>query len=339
MIKKVVKQVFRNIIFPTLYILRLYKIFSFRTSNKCLIINYHGVIEKENFKYNGRHFPKHIFERHLKHFKNNFDVVPLEQIFEMYRKHIVPSKKTIAITFDDGFENNYSVAYPLLKKYNLPATFFISAICTENNQAILWSEVIDILNQFKKKIIVDDLVFEKKGKANFYNAEKKINISDYIKKSNAFDRDRIIQELSSKYNLTHLLEKVEPDIWKLMGKKQIKELSASGIISIGSHGYNHYNLANVTEEEAFLDLKKSTDLLEAVTENKIESIAFPDSSYTEKVKKMCLSLGYKDMCAVPYHLPEDKMDQNLLPRHGMSATTNYFSNIIFIHSAFNNLGF
>lgn len=335
---KTVKFLFRKAIFPLVYHLKLQHLFN-TNGNKRLVVNYHGVIENRNLKYNGRHFSKSVFEKHLLYYKKNFHVVTLADIFSMYRENIVPSKKTIAITFDDGFENNFNVAFPLLKKYNLPATFFVSGVCVENNNPILWPEIVNILGYFEKKIVVRSQVFVKDKDYNLINLDKNLTLYDFIKQHTAKDRDIIIEDILNKYNLNHALNQVEPDIWKLLKVEQIKELAESGLIEIASHGYLHYNLANLTEEEAYNDLKRSKDVLENLIRTKIESIAFPDSSYNDKVKSICLSLGYQNMCAVTYQNVGDDKDKNLLPRHGLSATTNYYSNIVFLHKAFNKSGF
>ncbi len=338
-LNKAVKLFFRKIIFPVIYFLRLNKFLVNTKKHNRLIIAYHGVIEKENLKYNGRHFSKYIFEKQLNYYKKHFSVIPLSEIFDMYRQNIIPPKPTIAITFDDGFENNYSVAFPILRKYNLPATFFVSAVCVENNNAVLWAETIDILKQDVGKIDINGITFVKDGRYNFSNIEKKITISDYIKKLNAHDRDIIIDDINSKYCINKKLEKIDPQLWKLMNIKQIQEIAQSNLFEIASHGYLHYNLANLTKEEAYNDLKKSKEILETVIDRKLLSVAFPDSSYNKTVKDTAILLGFKNMCAVTYQNNSDKNDKSILPRYGLSATTNYYSNIFFLHKAFEKLGF
>ena len=54
----------------------------------------------------------------------NYNVVKLEDVSEPVKKNRFKSK-TIAITFDDGYEDNYFNAYPVLKELGLPATIFI----------------------------------------------------------------------------------------------------------------------------------------------------------------------------------------------------------------------
>lgn len=66
------------------------------------------------------------FKRQMRFLKeHNYNVVTLDKITDLmkYKKRIPP--KTIAITFDDGYLDNYTNAYPVLKKYNIPATIFV----------------------------------------------------------------------------------------------------------------------------------------------------------------------------------------------------------------------
>lgn len=67
-----------------------------------------------------------IFEKQMKYLRDNgYNVVGLEKAAEYTRSDKTPPKKTVAITIDDGYENNYKYAYPVLKKYRIPAAIFI----------------------------------------------------------------------------------------------------------------------------------------------------------------------------------------------------------------------
>lgn len=65
------------------------------------------------------------FERQLCYLKGkNIPVITCSEHYAMLQKKTVPYKAVI-LTFDDGYENNYTYAFPLLKKYGFRATFFI----------------------------------------------------------------------------------------------------------------------------------------------------------------------------------------------------------------------
>lgn len=84
------------------------------------------------------------FERQMRFLKTHrYNVLPLEDLAALIRdrKRIPP--KTIAITFDDGYRDVYLYAFPVLKKYNLPATLFliINEIGRPQNDRLSWDEV------------------------------------------------------------------------------------------------------------------------------------------------------------------------------------------------------
>jgi peptidoglycan/xylan/chitin deacetylase (PgdA/CDA1 family) len=69
------------------------------------------------------------FEAQMKYlFENKIEVLTLKELGYWLRGELSPgSRKKVVITFDDGFQDNYLYAYPILKKYRLPATFFVIA--------------------------------------------------------------------------------------------------------------------------------------------------------------------------------------------------------------------
>ena len=73
--------------------------------------------------------------------KNNYNVIPLEKAVTYIKKREKPPAKTIAITFDDGFHNNYQSAYPVLKKYRIPATIFVIVNRVGNPGFLSWEEI------------------------------------------------------------------------------------------------------------------------------------------------------------------------------------------------------
>lgn len=88
------------------------------------VIMYHSI--DRNDKSTKLSVSPESFERQMAFLrKHRYNVVGLDAITRyMERKEPIPPK-TLAITFDDGFYNNYQYAYPVLKKYGIPATIFV----------------------------------------------------------------------------------------------------------------------------------------------------------------------------------------------------------------------
>ncbi len=106
------------------------------------IAMYHSVNPQENpFIQRLIVYPE-TFQRQMRFLKEKrYNVVALESLADLIKnqKNIPP--RTIAITFDDGYKDNYINAFPILKKYNLPATIFIIVNEMGRPDRLSWEEI------------------------------------------------------------------------------------------------------------------------------------------------------------------------------------------------------
>jgi peptidoglycan/xylan/chitin deacetylase (PgdA/CDA1 family) len=104
---------------------------------------YHSVNPQATFK-NRLTVSALTFERQMGFFKrHHYNVLPLEElaVFIKEKKRIPPN--AVVITFDDGYKDNYIYAFPILKKYNFPATIFIivNEVGRAQNDRLSWDEI------------------------------------------------------------------------------------------------------------------------------------------------------------------------------------------------------
>lgn len=84
------------------------------------------------------------FQRQMRFLKErHYNVVPLEELAALVREKKKIPRNTLAITFDDGYVDNYTYAFPILKKYNLPATLFIivNEVGRPQNDRLDWAQI------------------------------------------------------------------------------------------------------------------------------------------------------------------------------------------------------
>lgn len=337
----IAKTIARKIIFPSITALGVEKLLSLTSKNKRMILMYHGVVPHPDFSIGAGHIDSAQFENHLKYLKKNFNVVSTSELFEMYRKNIIPSKPAIAITFDDGYENNYTFAFPLLKKYNLPATFFIATQCIEDENAVLW---YDRLYFIKNKVKFPEIDFSNANvsesrKISVKKCRSNSEFVDFFKYLSTAEKEEFFKIIKMKINYEEIIKKSDRGLWKMMDKQQLYEVANTKGMELGSHSHSHPNLGEIQSDDAINELRKSKILLEQVTGKKVVSIAFPDGNYTEDVKKASRELGYTDLFAVKYQLESDYKDKNILPRFCISCTTTTESNIVQINAGFRKAGF
>jgi len=78
--------------------------------------------------------PTELFEWQLRYLKEHCAVVALDGVVDIARGRRALSDDSVAITFDDGFEEVYHHAFPLLRRYELPATVYLTTAAVEHHQ-------------------------------------------------------------------------------------------------------------------------------------------------------------------------------------------------------------
>ena len=294
------------------------------------ILMYHGVTNSSS-PFNKRHQPTKDFIQHLKFLKHYCHVISLEDFFN---QKFISGKINVALTFDDGYSNNYSIAKPLLEEFKLPAHFYITGINENNNlnetiPPILWADFIEIsahlkLSPTRFKGYHLDLINQK-----YIDQTSNQSIQDIIKNSDPEFRSKL-----ALYNLftkeqQNLIFNQPSEFWELMNEKEIIETSKSKWITIGSHGYYHNNIGKLPTEMMKEELTTSKNYLENLIQQPINSIAYPDGSYSIESKKQFNEIGINYQLATDNYLfPEDDSDKSILKRSGI-YDVGHFNNQLF----------
>ena len=106
------------------------------------ILAYHNFTKDEgdSYKINIEDFEKQMEYLSL----NNYSVISLSELLAGLKTGQLPPKP-IVITIDDGFKSNFTLAYPVLKKYNFPATLFLyTNFIEKNSYSLTWEEIIEM---------------------------------------------------------------------------------------------------------------------------------------------------------------------------------------------------
>ena len=112
------------------------------------ILLYHGIYN-DKLILNGRnsskkHIKASIFEKQISYLAKNKKLISMNNIRDAYDRNFNIENGSVAITFDDGFLNNYKIAWPILEKYNVPATFYLSTRFISEKKKI-WTDLIENL--------------------------------------------------------------------------------------------------------------------------------------------------------------------------------------------------
>ncbi len=128
-----------------------------RTRKAARILAYHGVSATfdPHLNFDGFFVHPDVFERHLRTLAGHYHVMPLDELVTALRTGTELPDCATAITFDDGYLNNFTEALPLLEQYRLPATFFVTTGFLDHTHAPWWWTIRQALRDQPRNAVID----------------------------------------------------------------------------------------------------------------------------------------------------------------------------------------
>jgi peptidoglycan/xylan/chitin deacetylase (PgdA/CDA1 family) len=242
----------------------------------------------------------------------------------------------IALTFDDGYVDNYHVARPLLATHDTPATFFLVSGRIGSGNAYWWDELADILLRPGRVPETLEIVLGgERHELRFGSA------ATYSAADRQADRGirawaaRPGSRLSCYHHVWRLLKSLDRDersealdeirIWAgdtrprtagqvTISSTEARELAAEGLIEIGSHSRFHSSLQNLDPSRQRQDIASSRTALEEIIERPVRSFAYPYGDYGRETPGLVKEAGFARACTItPRHFRSSD-DPFLLPR-------------------------
>lgn len=233
------------------------------------------------------------FAWQMEYVKTYFNPITFAQLLEAIDgKQALPPRPVI-VTFDDGFDDNYHHAFPVLKRLQVPATFFLSTgyIGAPKTFWYDWLAYIVLhmppgaLAVGAQPVQVDADIKARRRAFKF--------IVEYLKRVPNAQRLEILDTIDRQYGA--LYQGDDMPLSKTMNWDQVKEMALAGM-EIGSHTVTHPILSNLSESEIQWELTTSKQQLEQILGVPVTTIAYPVGrhfAFNERVRTLSEQAGYR----------------------------------------------
>ena len=178
----------------------------------------------------------------------------------------------VLFTFDDGYVDNLTHAYPIFKQHNIPFTVNVST-CFPERTAVIWWYLLEDLILTRKK-----LAFEyEDGIYDFDCGTSESRTTTYatVRRLFKFADVQQRQELTNSVLLANNVDLVKKADDIALTWDQIKQLSSDPLVTIGAHTVNHYVLSSLSAKEVQFEILESRSILEAKLDKQINHFAYP----------------------------------------------------------------
>lgn len=277
----------------------------------CTILLYHGVEDpvRHKFDHTGKMFvsPK-MFEKQICFLKNHFNIISLSDVVSHIHNRIPFPPKTIAITFDDGYKNNYQHAYPILRLYRVPFTIFLTTGYIGNRKKVWWHHLQEIVNYCEEKIsirigsrILEFDLSVLSDKRRLFSEVRRLILSFPDQEEN------FLRYLQSKTGFSTKPEGNGP----FLSWKDVQKLAMDPLVELGSHTISHPPITRLSKVTLEHELIRSKETLEEAVQSRINFFAYPYGNYKapRSLVRSIRAAGYQ--CALTALPGKTYMDSSL----------------------------
>lgn len=274
---------------------------------RVVVLMYHRVIplvmEKEAVgAYEGMRVDPETFDRQMAYLRKHFHLLSLASLRRHLKERIPFPANSCLVTLDDGWKDNYTHAYPIMKRHGISAVIFLSVGHVGTRKRFWQERVFSALNGIRGAVRSDPGI-----PARYRALSEGIRIEGLLALSEGKFRKEVREQIRSLKKLP--LGRIEPVVNAIeacMGTtggassegdsflswEDIEEMSRGGI-DFGSHGLNHEILTNVTADEVRKEVLDSKRIIERRIQKSVYAFSYPNGDNDLAVRQCVGECGYE----------------------------------------------
>jgi peptidoglycan/xylan/chitin deacetylase (PgdA/CDA1 family) len=275
-----------------------------------VVLTYHRVLEKWeptlDYSQPGMVVTVPAFEHHIAFLRQHFEIVPLGALVDDVTVGHPARRPRCAITFDDGWRDNYDLAFPILRRHGIPATIFLTTDFIGTDRVFWHTELIYLLlsgdlSQFldNERALaaypraVREGLRRCAGLGRVSSADDTDTLVETVKAT--CEEERIRDLLDTLTRAARLPRPLLPGRRFFLDWEQVREIAAGGF-EIGSHGCSHRIMTRLSTQEAHRELVRSKAEIEARVGGRAVHFAFPNEEANPALMALAARAGYRTAC-------------------------------------------
>ncbi|UOR04418.1 polysaccharide deacetylase family protein [Hymenobacter aerilatus] len=252
------------------------------------------------------------FEQHLRVLRAHAHVVPLAELVDRINGNKL-DKNYVAITFDDGYIDNYETALPLLEHYALPATFFITHKNIDTFAEFWWDELAGLLLEsptLPNKITLPgaETTFHfDLGNDTLLTAEKRAQYRTYLACAPVDARTQLYLKLweylsplpdaQQQATLAAIRQwagvgPLRRAAYRSVTARELQHLSVNPLVTIGAHTSSHPALTCHSAQYQEHEISSNKQFLEQLLQQPIQLFAYPSGNFNATTTALVQQLGF-----------------------------------------------
>ena len=280
--------------------------------SRLTILMYHRVLEDADcagYPFSSLAMPRSLFEAQVDWLAQNARVLPVSEALSRLEDASAGSKPLVSLTFDDGYQDNFDIAAPLLEAAGLRGTFFITAGIVDARKPLWYDRAAHIWDALGHETISQRV--SESGAFGAHDFPARAVWVEWLKDVSTAQRESLIEQLGAEASAGG-----SPCV--LMTAAQVRELAERGH-EIGSHTLWHPILTTMNEGERRPEIEGAKNLLERWTGRDVPGFCYPNGDFDQSVIRQLREAGHTYACTTRPGLNEQRTNPFELRRIDMTA--------------------
>jgi peptidoglycan/xylan/chitin deacetylase (PgdA/CDA1 family) len=262
------------------------------TKPQVAILMYHRVEPRKNPWFSPYSVTIPEFENQIIYLLKHYTILPLNDLVDRIYEHKPLPKKAVVITFDDGYRDVYLHAYPILKRYGIPATVFLTTGPVVHREPFWWDKITYVLQRTACNLLELDELGLYQLKSNY----ERLGAASVLVK-----RLARLPEQEKNLFLERIINMSGVSIPAGLGGEivlswdDVREMNRGGI-TIGAHSANHSMMSGLSPEEISREITQSKKDIEENIEYDVTAFSYPSGRFHDGVAKCLKDNGFR--CAL-----------------------------------------
>lgn len=256
-----------------------------------------------------------VFEAHIRYLARNYKVASMREIMRHLKEGDSP-EALVGITFDDGYADNYWHAFPILQRYGVPATIFLTTGGLDTGELLWFERLADAVQRTSREFI--DIEMDIPRRFRMCTLAERIDsnreIFGLLRRMANSERTlwlpRILEELGAEKEAVRRNDMLSWD--------QVRVMSAKGI-DFGGHTVTHPFLSKLTPAEAVWEVSECRRRIEEEAQKPVEFFAYPNGREEDIApanKEALRAAGYCAAVTTIWGMNDEFTDRMELKRGG-----------------------
>jgi peptidoglycan/xylan/chitin deacetylase (PgdA/CDA1 family) len=281
------------------------------------------ILVYHRFSDDGRSTGPQGFERQLRHLKKHFKVIHQRRLIDgLCGGERLPSN-SVVLTVDDGYADFYHVAFPLLRRYEVPCTFFVVTHFVAGRKW-LWPDKIKWMLARRERF--PDLEVTNEVIPGGDRTETERLWTQILVRLQKIDSDEVDSNLGDIARQLGLVIPEQPIAeFEACRWDQLAEMEASGLIEIGGHTRNHPILSRLRPDKLSDEIGGCLEDINSNLGKRPRSFCYPNgksADFNEVVREAVVRSGFISACTAFY---DDKHLDDRFALRRFSASDNDFA--------------